>query len=239
MQVDRENPVVLLIGIPSRGEFQQDMALTLTYMIYDLASKPVVTIGGKLRQVVWAIRAVNTSFLPNSRQRIVDDVLKHGATHLLFIDDDMVFQHTLARDWLEADRDVIAANCPTRSIPCHPTARKVGPTKAGIPIYSDVANQRFEQVWRVGTGIMMVKRHVLEALPRPCFTPEWQSELEHYSGEDWAFVENIEKAGFKVHVDHEHSLAVKHVGKVEYTHEMAVGTRMAVAKQESRLVLPG
>lgn len=229
----------VIIGIPSRGEFKQAMALSLIFLIHELTKKPYVEINGEAHRLLWYIHAVNTSNLSNSRQNIVDFVLQGNATHLLFLDDDMVFNQTIVHEWLaQTERHVIAANCPTRSIPCHPTARREGPTIAGTPIYSDVANMRFEKCWRIGTGIMMISREVLQKIKRPCFDVVWRPELDSYGGEDWSFVEEIQKAGYDVWIDHEQSLPIGHVGSQEFTHEMAAGTRMALARQASKIIVP-
>lgn len=171
------------------------------------------------------------SILPQLRQNLVDKALKEGASHLLFIDSDMTFPDMLANEWMAEDRPVIAANCSTKSMPAYPTARAKG-GKTGVPAYSDVTAQRFGEIWRVGTGVMMIRRDVLEALPRPAFTPYWHTELDRYVFEDWVMVEHIERAGFPIVIDHEMSLHIGHIGDYEFTHNHIAMSRRAEAAAE-------
>lgn len=234
----------LLIGIPSRGDFKSDFALNLAFMTHILTARPLVKIDGETHFIQWYLHCVKTSNLSQSRQNIVDLALQNEFHFMLFIDDDMVFEPAFVLEWLAENRPVMAMNCPTRSVPCYPTARQFDPAEPfkGSLVYSDNATSRFERVWRVGTGVMLLRADALRSLPRPAFTPRWEDGNNAYVGEDWRMCEHLQEAGFPILVDHEHSLHIKHVGDVEYTHEMAVGTRKAIERQrggtESGIIIP-
>lgn len=214
----------LLIAIPTRGDFKADMALSLCWVIHHLTCNPIVQVDGDYYHLLWNVARKSSSNLPSLRQKFIDVAVNSEVTHLLFLDDDMVFNPELVLDWIKEGRPVIAANCPTKSIPCWPTARQRG-GEAGRPVYSDVANMRYERVWRVGTGIMLLRDSAFKALPRPAFSMPWDEERNDYTGEDWAMVEHLEKAGIPVVVDHKHSLSVRHVGTMEFAHEMVTASR--------------
>lgn len=222
--------VRLLIGIPSRGEFQSSFALSLAFLINLITSNPVVKIDGEPHLLLWHVDVKNSSNLPGNRQKLVDQAIASDCTHLLFLDDDMVFDATMIYDWLMENRPVIAANCPTRGIPTYPTARNQGGL-AGQLVYvqpegAEVSERaRWERVWRVGTGIVLLRADVLRALPRPAFTPRWDAERDDYVGEDWVMFEHVEAAGFPIIVDALKSASVEHVGKLNFTHAMAEGQR--------------
>lgn len=207
-------------------EWKAQTALCMGFMLSSLSQRHP-----EFRHT-WSLQNVRGSILPQLRQNLVDHALESKATHLLMIDSDMTFPQNLAFEWLKADRPVIAANCPTKTMPCWPTARQFGPG-AGSVIYSEGAADRFERVWRVGTGIVMLRRDVLEKLPRPAFTPYWSEALDSYVFEDWVMMEHIEKLGFDIVVDHEMSQEVGHIGDYEFTHKHIGMTMRANAHAEA------
>jgi hypothetical protein len=210
----------LLIGIPSQGTFCTDTALSLALMCSDLS----FPLSGKSH--VFQVLNIKSSILPEGRQRLLDAALEGDATHLLFVDSDMVFPPQLARYWLGLGKDVVAANCPTRGFPCNPTARN----SDGTPVYSE-GKTGVEKVWRVGTGLMMVTAKALRSVPRPAFTPYWSKERDSYVGEDWAFADNLEAAGFPLWVDHMMSQTIGHIGQYTFTHD-------DIVEQKSELIVP-
>lgn len=221
--------VRLLIGIPSQGTFCADTALSLALMASDLC----FPLKGKTH--VFQILNIKSSILPEGRQRIVDAAIESESTHLLFIDSDMRFSPHLARHWLGLDLPVIGANCPTRGFPCNPTAR----SSDGSPVYSQ-GKKGPEKVWRVGTGLMMIQTEVLKKLPRPAFTPYWSNERDAYVGEDWAFADHIEAAGYDLFIDHDMSLQTGHIGNYTFSHEdIEVPETSIITPNKGGLYVPG
>jgi len=185
-----------------------DTALSLALMASDLC----FPLKGKSH--VFNILNIKSSILPQGRQSIVDAAIEGDATHLLFIDSDMTFPPYLARVLLAHEKDVVGVNCPTRGFPCNPTARDA----KQAPVYSE-RKTGLEKVWRLGTGILLISVAALRALPRPCFTPYWSEEKDAYVGEDWAFAEHLEEAGFPIWIDHDLSASIGHIGNYTFTQE--------------------
>jgi len=159
------------------------------------------------------------------RQDMVSTALKNDATHLLFIDSDQTFPRDTAHRLLAHKKQVVACNIATKMIPSTPTARFKGATRAGVPVYTTAASPPLEQVWRVGTGIMMIDLNIFkrDKLKRPpWFTQHWNEDLNSYVGEDWAFCEAMEKAGVKIYIDNALSMEIGHVGTLEYRHDLVV-----------------
>lgn len=206
--------VRLLIGIPSQENWEPEFGLSLAMMIHHL------TCAG----VVFHIQNERGSILPQLRQNLVDMAVQNDVSHLLFMDCDQTFPPELPLEWLSVKRPVIAANIATKGTPCYPTAKKM---VGGVPqpFYSDVAAERFSQVGRIGTGIMMLDRATLQALPRPAFLPGWHDKLGVYVGEDWMMVSHLDELGIPVVVDNHLSLKVGHVGKRKFTWEQIIATR--------------
>lgn len=200
----------LLIGVPNNtGMWTAAMSLDFALMIHATTCYAVP----------FHVQAERGSILQNLRQRLVDQAVRDGATHLLFIDTDQTFPHELAVRWLQADRPVIAANIATKGFPSYPTAKLA----LGRPHYSDVATEKFTKVDKIGTGLMMLQRAVFANLPRPAFDTPWKGDT--YQGEDWTLCEHIKKAGFDIYVDNELSCKVGHVGQEIYSHGHIALTR--------------
>lgn len=226
----------LLIGIPSRGEFKKDTSLGLTFLVHALNEHPLVKIDGQVRRILWSIAVVSSSSIQGNRQKLVDAAIANEVDWLLFIDDDMSFPAELVHAWMTENRPVIAANCPTRSWPCNPTARDRSADPRGAPVYSDLVNGRWGRVWRVGTGIMLLRSDVLKTLPRPAFTPRWDEATDDYVGEDWVLCEHIEAAGFPILVDHKLSQEIGHIGDMKFTHDMIKASRTVAVR--SGIIVP-
>lgn len=159
------------------------------------------------------------SMLPRSRQLQVLQAMGAGATHILMLDSDMTFPRDTAHRLMAHDKECVAANCATKLIPAQPTAKLKGEGKIGVPCYTDPGSKGLQKVWRVGTGVMMLKASVFRKVKQPWFNMEWQPDLEQYYGEDWFLCKKMEKAGINIWVDHDLSKQVGHVGQLEYTHQ--------------------
>lgn len=200
----------LIIAIPSQTHVHADFALCLANMFSDL-SQPIAG---------WVIQFapvnIKTSILAKSRQKLVEFALENKATHLLFIDSDMVFPPATARGLLTADLPVIAANCPTKTFPSIPTARDFDINlPAGKPV--PIQDGPVREVWRVGTGIMMLQLDIFKNMPRPWFGNRWEPRIQDIVGEDWFFCEQLQEAGHKIYIDQRLSITIKHIGEYSWS----------------------
>lgn len=205
----------LFIGIPS-GEtwhrlFGMSLALTMGHM-YGCGVKGFDGIEVKIDNA-------RGSILSRSRERIVEHALSWKASHLLFLDSDMVFPFDTVSRLVSWRKWVVAANCATKMLPASPTARRANNKHGGTPVFTDPDSSGLEKVWRVGTGVMMIDLKVFTKIKKPWFPITYRPEVNDYEGEDWAFCSALEKAGIALYVDHDLSKHVGHVGEFTYTHE--------------------
>lgn len=150
--------------------------------------------------------------------------LKQGADYLLWLDSDHTFPRYLLHELLAAKRDIIGINCVTKQIPSSTTARKK-PTKDSDPlygtlVYSDETSPRYEKVWRLGCGVMLVNIEVFRKTGPNIFDMKWRDDVQAYQGEDWTMCDAFEKAGFDIWIDNKLSREVGHVGLLEYNHSL-------------------
>ncbi len=161
------------------------------------------------------------SILPQLRQKMVQDTMEMGASHMLFIDSDQTFEPDILHRMLARNKPIVACNVATKSFPSYPTAR----LKGHQLVYTTPTSPECKPVWRVGCGIMLVESWVFTRLEKPWFNLTWLPEADDFQGEDWYFCKKAEEAGIEIYVDHRASIGVGHVGEHVYTHKTVWETR--------------
>ena len=208
----------LFIAVPSQHIWEATFGMSLVFMTNSLAAHPVEG----YKDIEYQVFNKRGSLLANMRQTLLERALKEDFTHLLFLDSDQTFPPDLVHRLLAHDKQVVACNIATKKLPPDPTARQQSLTdRAGQLVYSH--NQAgLEKVWRVGTGIMLLRLNLFKrpGMQPPWFDQRWNEGLNSYVGEDWGFCEKLQKAGVSIYVDHDVSKEVKHVGPLDYGHDL-------------------
>jgi len=160
------------------------------------------------------------SIITMARNQLVYEFLKTDSTELLFIDSDVIAtpEDILRLMAQSGGKDITAGAYPRRS----------KDKKFFADLYFD-ENKDLEfdgsmmRVERVGTGFMLIQRHVIEKMIAD--NPEWMYQIKdkdicgvfdfaikdgQYVGEDYLFCDRAREAGFKIHIDVDISLP--HVG---------------------------
>lgn len=134
----------------------------------------------------------NESLITRARNYLVDEFLRSGATHLLFIDSDILFDPNDVLALLALDKDVIGAPYPKKSINWRNISQALIKNPAiesgelenlvGDYVFNPVPGTKsFNvrqplEVLEIGTGYMMVKREVFEkfkaAYPKQNYKPD-------------------------------------------------------------------
>lgn len=162
------------------------------------------------------VHMVNGTLIADQRQKLAMMALQHKADHLLFLDSDMRFPRDLVRRLMAHDKDAVACNYSTRRLPAKPVA------------WSDFSSQTLlsshdrngvEPVDAVGMGAMLVKSSVFDKLPQPWFQIVYSKSGRAFIGEDIYFCQLAKAHGVTVHVDHDTSKLVRHIGSFEFSHD--------------------
>jgi hypothetical protein len=202
----------LFIGIPA---YDGKINIKLAYNLAALMPKALqFGVSVKLGDVS------GCSIITMARNQLVHEFLKTDATELLFIDSDVI---ATADDVLRlmaqsGDKDITAGAYPRRSKDKNFFA----------DLYFD-ENQDLEfdgslmRLERVGTGFMLIQRHVIEAMvaahpewfydfkgEQVCGVFDFQNRDGRYLGEDYLFCDRAREHGFKIYIDVDISLP--HVG---------------------------
>lgn len=202
------------ICVPSNGVWYEEFGKSLANLVNAFHS---YRIGNYKTQQLNTI-SVKGSILPKSRLSGLKQAKEMEADYLLYVDADQSFpKHTLHL-LIKRNVDVIGANIATKTIPTLPTARRKteGP---GELVFTDTDSKGIEKVWRVGTGLLLLSKKVIRALPYNSFEMKYREDVENYQGEDWSLCEAIEKLGFDIYIDHDLSNQVGHHGSFNFTHE--------------------
>lgn len=210
----------IAIGVPISRTFDWRTTLALIYAMADFAGAghdvEFMTEGNHERPVP----------ITQARNAIAERAYANGADYLLWIDSDATAAPGMAARLLSRNVPIVSALCFKRKYPITPacgrrsTAPDAGPMDFPPPIdavaawvqaHGDLQNEQGavllpdEPGWAldvdtVGTHYTLIRRDVLDRLPRPWYqrTTEPGSGA---TGSDWYFCAQAQAAGFPVYVD--------------------------------------
>lgn len=209
----------IFIGIPTYdGKLSIKLAYTLAALM-PVALRHGITV--KLGHVS------GCSIITMARNMLVDQFLKSDCTELLFIDSDVVAtpEDILRLVAQSGEKDITAGMYP----------RRAKDRKFFLDFFTDEAGDlEFDGAMmranRVGTGFMLIRRNVIEAIAQTSDkylgqdgTGEVANVFEFsmldgkFVGEDYTFCDKARAKGFKVWVDVE--LCLPHIGVEEFTND--------------------
>ncbi|XAI96494.1 hypothetical protein [Microcystis phage Mel-JY34] len=206
----------VVVAVPSPGVWLADFGISLCGL---MTASVQYRIANVAKQEVQLFASMG-SMLPRMRMEAVMHALETKADYLLMIDSDHRFPRKALHQLLSHGKDVVAANCVTKTIPTKPTARQRAERPDGEMVIS-YGKSGIEKVWRVGTGMMLVHMGVFRNIGPGVFDMKWRPELKTFQGEDWSMCEAMEKAGYDIWVDHDLSNEVTHIGQLHYEHTMS------------------
>lgn len=152
-----------------------------------------------------------------ARNLLVQQALKWNATHLLFIDDDMVFPPAAAEKLIDLDKDIVCALAYQRRPKFLPCIYTIKPDENGIMQINhieDAENTGVIEIDACGSAFILIKTEVFKKLELPWYT--WGDKtLGVYEdkgglGEDIGFCVKAKRAGFRVFCDTD--LIINHLG---------------------------
>lgn len=151
-----------------------------------------------------------SSVIPYNRMFLVEQAMKWGATHVLFVDDDMAFPPEAVKQLLRSHKlPIVAANCVKRVYPLEFMALDF----SGNEVKSQGITTGVEEVMLAGNSLVLIRTEVFRAMEKPWFTFTYLPEDNHFETEDYYFQKKARELGFKTYVDHDASKAVIHIGQ--------------------------
>lgn len=208
---------------------------------YDLAQLTAYTAGNLPENVPFGINFVQGTYVHSARQDLLEAVLSHGVTHILWVDTDMRFPPDALFRLLKHNEDVVGINYSKRSLPGEFVAMKhVSWDKKGASVRLETREDStgLEEVEAMGMGLVLMKARALQKLPsldeQPWFFFEWLPG-RRMVGEDVYFFKLLTDRGVKLYVDHDLSKVCAHTGMMEYTCEFA---QIAVDARREQMAKP-
>ena len=162
------------------------------------------------------------SLISRQRQNLAMSAIDAKATHILWLDSDMMYPVTVAETLLQHNQDIVACNYSTRTEPLKGVAyKKIGDWESWIR--PDNVKPRLQEVAGVGMGCMLTATRVFSQLDKPYFEVSWVDDYSDFIGEDFYFCVVARQAGYKVWIDTVLSREIKHIGIAEFDLTKATG----------------
>jgi hypothetical protein len=142
------------------------------------------------------------SIVAIARNQCVDAALLIKATHMFFLDSDMLFPLDTLKRLLAHDKDIAGALYSRRRPPFDPT---------GLPYAGARETNGLLRMKNLPAGCLLIKSSVFAKLAKPWFSD--RVEGEQIIGEDIHFCERAAAAGFEIWQDTALSREVGHIGE--------------------------
>ena len=147
-----------------------------------------------------------------NRNWIIAQAVKKGCSHLLLLDDDMVYEKGLIDRLVAQDKDIVGATYSVRQI-----VEKGNPNVIDYFDEKDADRLKDNELFKckaLGGGLLLIKLDTLDKIKKPLF---WYKVLDTGAitmSNDWWFCENAREAGFDIWVDP--TIKLSHIGDYEY-----------------------
>ena len=132
-----------------------------------------------------------------NRTYIVVQALNNGCTHLLLVDDDMIYEPDTLEKLLAHDTDIVGGLYKTR--------------------YENsdyLIEEKDGEVLALGGGCLLIKTDVFRKIPPLWFGYKYYENGMVSMSNDWYFCEKARNAGYTIYVDRD--VRPKHIGKYEF-----------------------
>ncbi len=166
--------------------------------------------GGKIETFLNILQGA--SVLPRARQLAIQEAMKGDYSHILMLDDDMMFPSDLLASFLSHDVSIVGINY-ARKNPQTPTPMtcdldgKIVPSKGKTGV---------EEIGWLGFGAILINLDAIKPIELPWFEMRWMNETNDFMGEDYYFCMKARTHGVKLYVDHDVSAKCAHIGDYPY-----------------------
>lgn len=199
--------IKLVIAIPTAGTVKMGFAYSLAGLIGYISanaipSRPEATIEVKMD-------VVESSVIHTNREKLVRRAIDSGMTHLMFLDDDMVFEPHIIDVMLGRRQPVVCTNYLIKTDACDSFVavglndKRVATTEKSTGL---------KPIAYSGFGVSVFEVDVFKNTPQPWFLPKFIPEDNGYTTEDNPFYERVRAAGYKVYLDQDASKLISHLG---------------------------
>lgn len=193
----------LAIGGPTRDVIPASFAVDLAQLYAKTKERgpwQTVTVG-----------FVASTYIHVGREWFLEASIKHGATHVLWIDTDMSVPQETAILLAGHELPIVGCNYVTRTGGDLFTAQRADRTRVATTENST----GLEAVDAIGFGCVLMRADVVADLARPWFRHGLNDQGGDI-GEDIMFCRALRAAGHEIYIDHDLSKEIGHVGQHTY-----------------------
>jgi hypothetical protein len=153
---------------------------------------------------------IQSTYVHVGREAVLAGAIERQASHVLWMDTDMVFPPDAAIRLASRQHPIVACNYVMRDPRMIWTAKR-----DGCRIETTLASSGLERVDEAGHGLMLMRTDVASDLPRPWFEHGRNAEGEDI-GEDVMWCRKVRAAGHHIYIDHDVSKEIGHIGQHVY-----------------------
>lgn len=200
--------VRLVVAIPTAGTVAMGFAYSLAGMIACIGANRFPSLPEATVEVV--LDVVESSNWITNREQLVRRAIDAEKTHLLFLDDDMIFEPGLADCLLGRRQPIVVTNY---LIKTEPAKDFVAVGLDGQRVHTTAQAKGLQPVAYSGFGASLFDLSVFKAMAQPWFLPDFVPATSSYTTEDNPCYRRMREAGFTVYLDHDASRMLSHVGR--------------------------
>jgi hypothetical protein len=199
--------IKLVIGVPTTGLVSMGFAYSLCGMTSFIAAGKIKSRPEASIEVSMDVQ--ESSVIHTNREQIVSRAIERGATHLLFLDHDMVFEPQIIDVLFSRRQEVVCTNYLIKSD--EPQFVAVGLDGNRVPTREDSTG--LVPIAYSGFGVSLFEVKAFKRTPQPWFQPEFVPSANQYTTEDNPCYRRLREAGAEVYLDQDASKLVSgHVG---------------------------
>ena len=199
--------IKLVVAVPTAGMVRMGFAYSLAGMISKVAAHGIPT--RPESSIEMKMDVVESSVIHTNREQLAKRAIDAGMTHLMFLDDDMIFEPQVLEIMLGRRQSVV---CTNYLIKTEPARDFVAVGLGGNRVDTTEGTTGIVPVAYSGFGVSVFEVEVFKKTPQPWFLPKFMPESNSYTTEDNPFYERVREAGFKVYLDQDASKLVSHLG---------------------------
>ena len=159
--------------------------------------------------VTISLDVVESSVIHTNREQIINRAIKSEATHVLFLDHDMIFEPQIIDVLFSRRHPIVATNYLTKE--AEPKFVAVSLTGERIPTLENSTG--LAPIAYSGFGVSLFETRVFKDTPKPWFLPDYIAASDTYTTEDNPCFRRLREAGHEAWMDQDASkLITGHVG---------------------------
>lgn len=209
-----KGPPRVAVCVASSGQCKSQFATSLSALQGYFYQKPLMPEKPNQELRVFLVESSSLAF---NQHMLVEEARKWNATHILWVEDDMLFPQDALHQLFSRRKQWVGANYAMR---VGPPYEFVALNLEGDRCFTGPDSTGLEEVLYTGYGVTLMDISIFDKIEIPYFETPWVGTT--YATTDAYLAQKVRNAGIPIYVDHDLSQRVGHVGGKTYnTQEVA------------------